>query len=361
MLKLFYYQNEERNNTMSIVRTIFDSMPDGREVYLFTITNNNGVSAGIITRGATLQSFECPDKDGKMGDIIMGFDNIDAHIASGTYTGQVIGQYANRICGGKFSIDGKEYNVTKNEKDITCLHGGAEYSSALWKAIIIDDNAVEFAYESEDGAEGFPANVKVTVTYILTDHNELEIHYKAVPDKKTVINMTNHAYFNLGTTAGGNVLQHELMVNADYYTPTDEYSIPTGEIRSVEGTAFDFRTAKKIGKDINENDDQLIMCRGYDHNFCVNGEAGTLRLVAKVKDENSGRKLEVYSDLPGVQLYTGNFLDGSEIGKDGIALEKHYGFCLETQFYPDTPNQPSFPQCTFKKGEAFESLTIFKV
>lgn len=346
---------------MSVRKTLFDTMPDGREVHLFTITNNNEISAGIITRGATLQSFVCPDKDGKMGDIIMGFDNIAAHIASGTYTGNVIGQYANRLCGGKFTVGGKEYQVTQNEKGKTCLHGGGEYNSAIWKAIIIDDDAVEFSYTSPDGAEGFPANVEVTVVYCLTDRNELEINYKAVPDRETVINMTNHAYFNLGTAAGGDVLDHELMLNCDCFTPTDEDSIPTGEIRNVEGTAFDFRTPKKIGRDIGADDIQLKMCRGYDHNFCVNGEKGKLNLVAKVSDAKSGRKLEVYSDLPGVQLYTGNFIDGTETGKDGIVLNKHYGFCLETQYYPDTPNQPAFPQCTFKKGEVFESLTIFKV
>lgn len=346
---------------MSVTKTLFDTMPDGREVYLYTIENNNGVSAGIITRGATLQSFCCPDKDGNMGDIIMGFDKVASHIASGTYTGNIIGQYANRICGGKFTVGGKEYQVTRNEKDTTCLHGGDEFNSALWKAIIIDDDAVEFSYFSQDGNEGFPGNLEVTVTYILTDRNELEINYKAVPDRETVINMTNHAYFNLGTTAKGDVLGHELQLFCDYFTPTDEFSIPTGELRSVEGTAFDFREPKKIGKDIGADDNQLIMCRGYDHNFCVNGEKGKLRPVAKVKDEQSGRKLEVYSDLPGVQLYTGNFLDGSEIGKDGIALGKHYGFCLETQYYPDTPNHSDFPQCTFKKGEAFVSTTIFKV
>ncbi len=347
---------------MSVIKTIFDTMPDGREVYLYTIENEAGVSAGIITRGATLQSLCCPDKDGKNGDIIMGFDNVAAHIASGTYTGNIIGQYANRLCGGKFSVGDKQYQVTLNEKDKkTCLHGGGEFNSALWNAIIIDDNAVEFSYKSPDGAEGFPGNLDVTVTYKLTNHNELEIYYKAVTDTDTIINMTNHAYFNLGTTAGGDVLDHELMLNCDYFTPTDADSIPTGEIRSVKGTAFDFTCGKKIGKDIGADDEQLIMCRGYDHNFCVNGEVGKLRLVAKVKDEKSGRKLEVLSDLPGVQLYTGNFLDGTETGKDGIALEKHYGFCLETQYYPDTPNHENFPQCTFKKGEAFESLTVFKV
>ncbi len=346
---------------MSVTKTHFDFMPDGTEVHLFTITNNNEISAGIITRGATLQSFVCPDKEGKMGDIVMGFDNVAAHIASGTYTGNVIGQYANRICGGKFTVAGKEYQVTQNEKGKTCLHGGGEYNSAVWKAIIIDDDAVEFSYTSEDGNEGFPGKVEVTVVYRLTDRNELEIHYNAVPDRETVINMTNHAYFNLGTTGNGDVLDHELQLFCDAFTPTDADSIPTGEIRSVEGTAFDFREPKKIGKDIGADDEQLIMCRGYDHNFCVNGPVGKVRPVAKVTDVRSGRKLEVMSDLPGVQLYTGNFLDGTETGKDGIALGKHYGFCLETQYYPDTPNQPSFPQCTFKKGEAFKSLTIFKV
>lgn len=346
---------------MSVTKTHFDFMPDGTEVHLFTITNNNEISAGIITRGATLQSFVCPDKEGNMGDIIMGFDNVAAHIASGTYTGNIIGQYANRLCGGKFTVAGKEYQVTQNEKGKTCLHGGGEYNSAVWKAIIIDDDAVEFSYISEDGNEGFPGKVEVTVVYRLTDRNELEIHYNAVPDRETVINMTNHAYFNLGTTANGDVLDHELQLFCDAFTPTDADSIPTGEIRSVEGTAFDFREPKKIGKDIGADDEQLIMCRGYDHNFCVNGPVGKVRPVAKVTDAKSGRKLEVMSDLPGVQLYTGNFLDGTEMGKDGIALGKHYGFCLETQYYPDTPNQPLFPQCTFKKGEAFKSLTIFKV
>ena len=346
---------------MSVTKTLFDTMPDGREVYLYTIENNNGVSAGIITRGATLQSFNCPDKEGKMGDIIMGFDKVADHIASGTYTGNIIGQYANRLCGGKFSVNGTEYQVTQNEKGKTCLHGGGEYNNALCKAIIIDDCAVEFSYHSPDDTEGFPGNVDVTVVYSLNDHNELEMDYEAVSDKDTILNFTNHAYFNLGTPANGNVLDHELMLNCDFFTPTDADSIPTGEIRSVEGTAFDFRTPKKIGQDIKAEDEQLIMCRGYDHNFCVNGEAGKLRTVAKVTDEKSGRKLEVMSDLPGVQLYTGNFLDGTETGKDGIKLQQHYGFCLETQFYPDTPNQPNFPQCTFKAKEKFKTTTIFKV
>ena len=345
---------------MSVTKTLYDTMPDSSPVYLYTIENNNGITAGIITRGATLDSFCCPDKDGNNGDIIAGFDNILGHINSGTFTGEVIGQYANRIGGGKFTLGGKEYDVTKNEKGITCLHGGAEYSSALWNAIIVDDNAVEFSYKSPDGKEGFPGNVDVKVTYILTDKNELELHYEAVSDKDTIINLTNHAYFNLGTTANGDILDTELMLNCDFFTPTDENSIPTGEIRPVDGTAFDFRTPKKIGKDINADDIQLQMAGGYDHNFCINGESGTLRLAARAKDEKSGRQLEVYTDLPGVQFYTGNFMNG-ETGKGGIGLDKHYGFCLETQFYPDSPNRPEFPSCELKAGEKFRTLTVFKV
>lgn len=346
---------------MSVIKSLFDTLPDGRAVYQYEIENLNGVKATVITRGATLQAFCCPDKNGTMGDIIVGFDSIDGHLATTTYAGETIGPYANRLCGGKFSVGGTAYNVTKNENEKTCLHGGGEFSSALWSAIITDDNAVEFAHHMPDGAEGFPGAVDVTVKYVLTDHNELEIHYHAVSEKDAVLNFTNHSYFNLGGVENGDVLGTELTLFCDAFTPTDADSIPTGEIRDVTGTAFDFREAKPIGRDIHADDEQLTQCRGYDHNFCVNGEIGTLRPVAKATDPVSGRKLEVFSDLPGVQLYTGNFLDGSEIGKGGVALQKHAGFCLETQYYPDTPNQPNFPQCTFKAGEAFDSLTIFKV
>ena len=342
-----------------IVRSHFGDMPDGRPVYVYKIENNNGVSVEVITRGATLQSFNCPDKNGVTGDILCGYDNLQGHLENPGYAGQTVGQYANRICGGRFSINGTEYNVTKNEKGVTSLHGGGEYSHALWTPIVVDDNALEMSYSSPDGAEGFPGNVDVRVTFVLTDRNELEIHYEAVSDKNTIINLTNHAYFNLGTTANGDILGHELMINADSFTPTDEFSIPTGEIRSVEGTAFDFREFKPIGRDIDADDVQLAQC-GDDHNYCLNGEPRAFKLAAKVKDERSGRKLECYTDLPGVQLYTGNFLKGWE-GKGGIKLEKRFGLCLETQFWPDTPNHPEFPQCTVKAGEVFKSLTVYKV
>ena len=335
-------------------------MPDGREVYNYKIENRNGVSVDIITRGATLQSFCCPDKDGNTGDILLGYDDLQGHLENSGYLGQAVGQYANRICDGRFTLNGVEYNVTKNEKGKTSLHGGGEYSHALWTPIIVDDNELELTYESPDGKEGFPGNVKAKINYVLTDKNELEIHYEAVSDKDTVINFTNHAYFNLGTVEAGDILDHELMINADSFTVTDSDSIPTGEIRNVEGTPFDFRTSKPIGRDINAEDEQLIQCGGYDHNFCLNGEPRAFKLAAKAFDKKSGRTLECRTDLPGVQLYTGNFLKGWK-GKGGIPLEKQSGFCLETQFFPDTPNRPEFPQCTVKAGEKFESLTVYKV
>lgn len=216
---------------MSVTKTLFDTMPDGKEVHLFTIENNNGVSAGVITKGATLQSLVCPDRDGKFADIIAGFDSIAGHLGSGTFAGAVVGQYANRISGGSFTLGAEKYELKKNENNSTCLHGGGEYSGAVWKAIIVDDDAVEFSYHSPDGENGFPGSVDVTVTYVLTDKNELEIHYAAKTDKDTVINMTNHAYFNLATVENGDVLDTELYLNCDSFTPTDEHSIPTGEIR----------------------------------------------------------------------------------------------------------------------------------
>ena len=343
-----------------IQRSTFGTMPDGKEVYLYKIENNNGVSVEVITRGATLQSFNCPDRDGNFADILLGYDDLEGHLANPGYLGQTVGQYANRIAGGKFVLNGEEINVTKNEKGVTSLHGGGEYSHALWTPIIVDDNALEMSYRSPDGAEGFPGNVDVTVRFVLTDHNELEIHYEAVSDRDTIINFTNHAYFNLSGPENGSIEDHEIMINADFFTPTDALSIPTGEIKSVEGTPFDFREFKKIGKEIDADDVQLTQCGGYDHNFVLNGEPRAFKLAAKVRDEKSGRKLECHTDLPGMQFYTGNFLKGWE-GKGGVKLEKRAGFCLETQFFPDTPNQPTFPQCTVKAGEKFTTVTVYKV
>lgn len=338
-----------------IVKNSFGITAKGEAVDIYTIRNSSETAVDIITYGATVNSIYVADKDGVFADVLSGFDTVEGHEKFSDYQGMTVGRYANRLAGGKFSIDGIEYDVVKNEKDVTCLHGGGELSNAVWKAFIVDDNAVEMNYTSPDGAMGFPGKVDFKVTFTLHEDNALKIEYSAISDKKTVINMTNHAYFNLA--GKGDILAHELMINADSYTPIDEYSIPTGEIRSVEGTPFDFRVAKPIGKDIGAEDDQLAIGKGYDHNFCLNDGDGP---IATAYDPESGRFMEVFTDLCGVQLYTGNFLDGTKIGKKGNPLIKNAGFCLETQYYPNTPNMPEFPQCTFDAGEKFSTCTVFR-
>lgn len=338
-----------------ITKDYFGTTADGRDVDIFTLENTSGTAVDILTYGATVNSIFTADKNGDFADILVGFDTIEGHENYSANQGVTVGRYANRIADGAFTIDGVKYEVEKNEKGITCLHGGDELSHAVWNAIIVDDNCLEMSYSSPDGAKGFPGNVEFRVTFTLYENNSLKIDYYAVTDKKTVINMTNHSYFNL--SGKENVLEQELMIDADSFTPTDERSIPTGEIRPVEGTAFDFREFKPIGRDIGADDEQLIMCKGYDHNFCLNDGDGP---AAAAYDPGSGRLLEVYTDLPGIQLYTGNFLDGTVEGKDGVIMQKHAGFCLETQFYPNTPNMPEWPQCTYDAGEKFTSTTMFK-
>lgn len=338
-----------------IVKNFFGTTAKGEAVDIYTLRNSSETAVDILTYGATVNSIYVADKNGNFADVLSGFDTLEGHENFSDYQGMTVGRYANRIAGGKFSIDGVEYNVEKNEKGITCLHGGAELSTAVWKAFIVDDNSIEMNYTSPDGAMGFPGKVDFKVTFTLHEDNALKIEYSAVSDKKTVINMTNHAYFNLA--GKGDILAHELMINADAYTPIDENSIPTGEIRSVEGTPFDFRTAKPIGRDIDADDDQLAIGKGYDHNFCLNDSDGP---IATAYEPESGRFLEVFTDLCGVQLYTGNFLDGTNIGKNGDPLIRNAGFCLETQFYPNTPNMPEFPQCTVDAGEKFTSCTVFR-
>ena len=338
-----------------IVKKEFGTTSDGRKDDLFTLSNSNDMRVDIITYGAAVNSIFVADKNGEFADVLKGFDTIEGHEKYSNYQGLTVGRYANRIAQGKFTLDGVEYDLVKNEKGITCLHGGGELSHAVWKALITDDNCLEMTYTSPDGAEGFPGKVDFKVTFTLHEDNSLEINYSAVSDKKTVINMTNHAYFNLA--GKGDILSHELMINADAYTPTDSASIPTGEIRPVEGTPFDFRQAKPIGRDIGADDDQLRQCRGYDYNFCLNEGDGPAAVAC---DPSSGRMMEVFTDLPGVQLYCANFLDGTRPGKGGEMLTQYCGFCLETQYYPNTPNMPEFPQCTFDAGEKFESTTIFR-
>ncbi len=344
---------------MSVERIPFGLMPDGREVYKYIISNNNGCEAHILTLGATLNSFVTPDKNGEMRDVLLGFDTVDDYLKLSDYQGATVGPVANRIGGAAFDIGTKHYELVANEKDVTCLHSGGEFSFAVWSAIVVDSDAVEFGYVSPDGQEGFPGETKVKVVFSLKDDNKLTIKYEAVSDRDTFINLTNHAYFNLKGYGHGTILDHEIQIFAERYTPVDEMSIPYGRNDLVEGTPFDFRTPHLIGERIDEENEQLSFTGGYDHNYCVDGEMGELRECARVFCAESGIKMNVYTTLPGVQFYAGNFLNGTA-GKKGVPMEKRSGFCLETQYYPDTPNKPDFPQCFFKAGEKYVSETVYE-
>lgn len=332
---------------------------NGKEVNAFILENARGMKSQLIEKGATLDKLFVKDKHGNFIDILVGFDTLEDHVNLGDYQGVIVGQYANRIKDGKFAVDGIEYNVTRNEKGITSLHGGAEYSSEIWHGEKASENSVTFTYHSPDGREGFPGNVDVQVTYTLNDENELIIDYRAVSDKKTVINLTNHAFFNLNGFDGGDILNHVLSINADRYTPIDEFSIPTGELAPVKGTPFDFTVPKTVGRDIREEDVQLKNGMGYDHNFCLNDYDGSLKLVATAVGDKSGIKMEVKTDLPGIQLYTGNFLDGSLIGKNSLPINHRTAFCYETQVFPDSPNHPEWCKCIFDAGEEYRTETVF--
>jgi len=347
-----------------ITKQPFGSTASGQAVELYRMENADGSYAEIITYGAALQSLAVPDKNGTLADVTVGFDDIAGHEQYSNYQGMTVGRYANRIAGGVFSLDGQRYSVIKNEKDRNCLHGGGEFSHVVWAAEILGEETLRLTYTSPDGAFGFPGTVEAQVTYRFCAESiadgaarALVIDYKAVSDRKTVLNLTNHTYFNLSGRPERDILGHEMQIQAETFTPADEHSIPTGELRPVHGTAFDFTELKPIGRDIRAEDTQLIQCKGYDHNLCLRpGTADTPAVL--VREPESGRVMEVYTDLPGVQLYTGNFLAGAP-GKGGAAIQAHAGFCLETQHYPDTPNQPAFPQCTFEAGEAFCSRTKF--
>ncbi|MBQ8209683.1 MAG: galactose mutarotase [Clostridia bacterium] len=344
---------------MSVKISDFGVLANGTKIQKYTIENSQGTSVSVITYGATLISALVADRNGVFKDVIVGFDDLEGCVERTDYQGVVVGPYANRIGNSEFSIDGIKYKLNSNENGVTCLHSCGEFNTAVWNAELADDSSVEMSYVSPDGVNGFPGRINVSVKYTLTDDNELKLEYSAVSDKKTVINLTNHAYFNLGGFDSGLILDHTMQINADCYTPVDELSIPTGEIASVENTPFDLRTAKRIGDEIDADCEQLKFTGGYDHNFCISGYDGTLKTAAVAFDSVTGRKLEVLTDLPGIQFYAGNFLKGT-IGKSGKPMEKRSGFCLETQFYPDTPNHPDFPQCTFEAGEKYHTVTVFK-
>jgi aldose 1-epimerase len=342
-----------------VEKAAFGKMPDGTTIESYTLRNTQGASAKLITYGATIAELKVPDRDGKMGDVVLGFDNLQGYLGPHPHFGGTIGRYANRIAKGKFTLDGKTYQLAINNPP-NSLHGGEiGFDRRVWKAQPVeakDGAGVRFTYLSKDGEENFPGNLTVTVTYTLTNSNELKIEYTAETDKDTVVNLTNHSYFNLSGTGSGDILKYVLYLNADRYTPVDSTLIPTGEIASVANTPLDFRKTTPIGEHITEIKD----IGGYDHNFVLNGKPGSLRIAARVRDPASGRQMEVWTTEPGVQFYSAIHLDGSIKGKGGVAYQKYGAICLETQHYPDSPNHSNFPSTVLKPGERFHSETIYK-
>ncbi len=345
----------------SIARTNFGSV-DGQPVFLYTLKNHNGTEVAITNYGATIVSLKTPDRTGRFADIVLGFDDLAGYRGKNPYFGATVGRYANRIAKGRFTLAGKEYRAPVNNGP-NALHGGLRgFDKRVWEAKPRTDSHgahLTCTYLSKDGEEGYPGNLKVTVEFTLTDANELRIEYSAATDRETVLNLTNHSYFNLAGQGSGEVLNHRVMLAAEQFTPVDDTLIPTGELRNVAGTAFDFRQPTAIGARIDQPDPQLKAGGGYDHNFVVaGGQQPTL--FARVTEPGSGRVLEALTTEPGVQFYTGNHLDGSVHGKGGKPYGPRAGFTLETQHFPDSPNHPNFPITVLKPGERFHSVTIFR-
>ena len=343
----------------TIEKAPFGKTPDGTAVDLYTLKNAHGVTVKVMTYGCIITEIDVPDRTGQMGDIVLGFDNFEQYLQlKNPFFGAVVGRYANRIAKGKFTLDGQQYTLVTNNYP-NALHGGVKgFDKVVWDAepvTVPNGVAIRFSYVSRDGEEGYPGNLNVGVVYTLTDDNELRMDYEAVTDKATLINLTNHSYFNLAGT--GDILGTELRLSAGSYTPVDDTLIPTGEIASVKGTPMDFTTAKPIGRDLGQltNNPQ-----GYDHNFVLNRAGKGLALCAQVYEPTTGRTIEVSTTQPGVQLYSGNFLDGTLTGKGGMVYKQHDGFCLETQHFPDSPNQPTFPSVVLRPGQTYKHSTVFK-
>ncbi|GAA5509453.1 aldose epimerase family protein [Novipirellula caenicola] len=343
------------------------SVEDFDSIKLYTLKNEAGMTVKITNYGAIITSIIVPDRDGKMGDVALGYNRVEDYInaVDKPYFGAVVGRYGNRIAKGKFTIDGETYTLAVNNGE-NHLHGGVVgFDKVVWDAKPLEGDGwsgLELTYKAKDMEEGYPGNLKLKVTYKLTMTNELVVDYFATTDKKTPVNVTQHTYFNLAGEGEGTILDHELMINANQFTPVDEGLIPTGELRDVEGTPFDFRTPKKIGRDVGKDNEQLRFGLGYDHNFVLDksGNDKAMTLAARVKDPKSGRVLEVHTTEPGIQFYGGNFLDGRLRGKSGKPYVHRGGFCLETQHFPDSPNQPNFPSTILSPGEEYRTTTTFK-
>ncbi|UCH63514.1 MAG: galactose mutarotase [Fidelibacterota bacterium] len=355
--------NRQGGSGMTIAKEVFGHIDGEIPVYLYTLKNANGCEVRIADYGGIVVSLTVPDRTGKPSDVVLGFSTLDEYLKGHPYFGAIIGRYGNRIAKGRFALDGVAYTLAANN-DENHLHGGLKgFDKAVWQAEIIEGKegqSLALSYLSKDGEEGYPGNLSVKVVYTLTEDNELKIDYEAKTDQPTVVNLTNHSYFNLAGEGTGDILGHEMLLNADHFLPVDAGLIPTGELRSVRGTPFNFTESTAIGARIDSDDEQLRLGGGYDHCFVLNQGGDQLTLAARVHEPTSGRIMEVYTDQPGVQLYTGNFLDGSNVGKGSAAYGHRSGFCLETQHFPDSPNRADFPSTVLRPGETYSSCTIYR-
>ena len=366
ILLLFVCAYPQANSPASRIRlSTFGKTKEGEEIWRYVLTNNRGMETSVISYGAALASLRLPDRDGKMADVVLGYDTLEGYEQDKSYFGATIGRYGNRIARAQFTLDGSVFHLPTNDGP-NCLHGGTRgFNKRVWTGADrsrSDALVLEFNYTSQDGEEGFPGRLQVKVTYTLPlESDELQVEYWATTDKDTVVNLTNHSYFNLSGAMSREILDHRLLLHASKFTPVDAHLIPTGELLSVQGSPFDFRSPTAIGARIDQENEQLKFGRGYDHNWVLEGFAGSgLQPAAEVFEPGSGRVLEVLTTEPGIQFYSGNFLDGTARGKDETRYAHRTGFCLETQHFPDSPNHPNFPSTVLKAGQSYRSSTVFR-
>jgi aldose 1-epimerase len=344
----------------AMTTTVFGRLPDNREVRCNTLTNRAGMSAQVIDYGATITSLRVPDRSGKMDDVVLGYDSLQGYIDGTAYFGSIVGRYGNRIGKGQFQLDGKQFQLTINNGE-NHLHGGKiGFNKVLWQSKRLSPASVELQYVSKDGEEGYPATVTLKVTYTLTEKNELSIQYEGAADRPTILNPTHHSYFNLSGSFTNTILDHVLTIQADRFTPVDKGLIPTGQLADIANTPLDFRTPTAIGARINDPLEQMVFGNGYDHCWILRGDAGHLRKAVELYEPKSGRLMTMHTDQPGVQFYSGNFLDGTAPGKNGVAYQRRTGLCLEAQAYPDAPNKPQFPSVTLRPGQVYRQTTIYQ-
>ncbi|MDQ6760582.1 MAG: galactose mutarotase [Acidobacteriota bacterium] len=351
-----------QNQSAHLKKSAFGTASDGKAVDLYVLSNAHGVEVAITNYGGTVVSVKTPDRAGHAGDIVLGFDDLKGYLQTEPYLGALVGRYANRIAKGRFHLNGNEYKLAVNNGP-NALHGGLKgFDKQVWTAApsTQGDPALELTYISKDGEEGYPGTLTAKVVYTLTAVGDLRIDYTATTDKDTVVNLTNHSYFNLAGPGSGDILKHELTLHASRFTPVDAGLIPTGELRPVQGTAFDFLKPHAIGARIGASDEQIRLGGGYDHNWVLDSASGSLAKAAEVYEPSTGRTLEVWTTQPGIQFYTGNFLDGTLKGKQGKVIQRRTGLCLETQHFPDSPNQPKFPSVVLKPGQTYHQTTVWK-